>query len=564
MTTRSKNCVFQPKHLNITTKYPLPLSLEPTSPIQALKDPQWRHAMCDEINALVKNGTWELVPRTPTQNIVGCKWVFRIKRHPDGSIDRYKARLVAKGFHQRPGIDYHDTFSPVVKPTTIRLVLSVALSRNWKVHQLDVNNAFLHGRLSEQVFMSQPPGFIDASLPNHVCRLHKALYGLKQAPRAWYNELQEFLLLSGFVKSKSDASLFIYNTNSTVIYFLVYVDDLLVTGNSKVAIVALIAALSRRFSIKDLGDLHFFLGIEVIPTPTGLFLSQQKYIRDLLARTKMEGVKDYVTPMSTSIQLLHHDGSPSADATLYRSVIGGLQYLALTRPDIAYPVNKLAQYMQAPNQTHWAAAKRILRYLKNTLHFGLHLKRHQPFQLTAYSDADWAGDRDNYCSISAYIIYFGGNPISWCSKKQRTVARSSTEAEYRAIASTAAEISWLVNLLSELGITLSSPPHLLCDNLGATYLCANPIFHSRMKHIAIDYHFVRDKVFEGSLKVSHVSTTEQLADLFTKPLAKQRFLTLRSKIGVFDGDAILRGHNRMNRCQSLHHSKINSSLESRT
>ena len=169
MTTRSKNCVFQPKHLNITTKYPLPLSLEPTSPIQALKDPQWRHAMCDEINALVKNGIWELVPRTPTQNIVGCKWVFRIKRHPDGSIDRYKARLVAKGFHQRPGINYHDTFSPVVKPTTIRLVLSIALSRNWKVHQLDVNNAFLHGRLSEQVFMSQPPSFIYASLPNHVC-----------------------------------------------------------------------------------------------------------------------------------------------------------------------------------------------------------------------------------------------------------------------------------------------------------------------------------------------------------------------------------------------------------
>ena len=164
-----------------------------------------------------------------------------------------------------------------------------------------------------------------------------------------------------------------------MIYFLVYVDDLLVTCSSKVAIAALIAALSRRFSIKDLGDLHFFLGIEVLPTPTGLFLSQQKYIRDLFARTKMEGVKDHVTPMSTSIQLIHHDGSPLADATLYRNVIDGLQYLALTRPDIVYPVNKLAQYMQAPNQTHWAAAKRILRYLKNALHFGLHLKRHQPF-----------------------------------------------------------------------------------------------------------------------------------------------------------------------------------------
>ncbi|CAL9001359.1 unnamed protein product [Prunus brigantina] len=261
--TRSQNNIFKPKQLHTTTKrstthHPLPLTLEPTCVSHAIKDSKWRAAMSDEFTALVRNGTWELVPSRPNQNLVGCKWAFRIKRHPDGSIDRYKARLVAKGFHQRPGIDFSETFSPVVKPTTIRVVLHLALARGWPIRQLDVNNAFLHGTLHEE------------------------------APRAWYKELSSFLVSYGFHHSKSDASLFVYHHGSIVAYFLVYVDDLIVTGSDRLFITKFLDTLAQRFSLKDLGSLHFFLGVEVIPTRSGLFLSQHKYIRDLLIRAHME------------------------------------------------------------------------------------------------------------------------------------------------------------------------------------------------------------------------------------------------------------------------------------
>ncbi|RVW31560.1 Retrovirus-related Pol polyprotein from transposon RE1 [Vitis vinifera] len=393
--------------------------------------------MDDELATLARNCTWVLVPPPSNQNIVGCKWVFRIKRNPDGSISRYKARLVAKGFHQRPGVDYHDTFSPVVKPTTIRVVLSIALSNSWPISQLDVNNAFLHGTLTEDVYMAQPPGYVDQANPTHVCRLQKALYGLKQAPRACM-------------------------------------------------------------------------------------------FRDLLEKFNLEGIKDSSTPMSSTSHLTFNDGSPPTNATQFRSLIGGLQYLQLTRLDIAFAVNKLAQFMHAPTQTHWTAAKSLFRC-------------HSTLDLRAYSDADWAGDPDSYRSTTAFVLFLGGHPISWCSKKQKTVARSSTEAEYRVVASTAAEVTWVSHLLSELGITLQQSPTIYCDNLSATYLCVNPLFHSRMKHVALDYHFVREKVVDGSLKVSHVNTQSQLADVLTKPLSKSRFLFLRSKIGISDGTTILRG-----------------------
>ncbi|KAH9680736.1 retrovirus-related pol polyprotein from transposon RE1 [Citrus sinensis] len=552
MQTRSKNNIFRPKTIfTLTaTKHPIPLSLEPTSVSQALKQKEWTNAMREELHALAKNGTWDLVPRESHHNVVGCKWVFRIKRNPDGSVARYKARLVAKGFNQRPGLDYTETFSPVIKPTTIRVGLSIAISSGWPINQLDVNNAFLHGHLDEEVFMSQPPGFIDPSRPHHVCRLQKSLYGLKQAPCAWFTELKNFILSQGFVNCHSDSSLFVYTNKSIRVYFLVYVDDLLITGNSMTLIRHVITALSHKFSIKDLGPLNFFLGVEVIPTSNGLFLSQQKYIRDLLARFNMESIKETATPLSSTTHLILNDGSPPVDASRYRSLIGGMQYLSLTRPDVSYAINKLAQYMHSPRQAHWTAAKRLLRYLKHIVTYGLYLHRHRQLTLTAYSDSDWAGNRDDCTSISAYIIFLGGNPISWCSKKQRTVARSSTEAEYRSVASAVAELTWITNLLSELRLQLPLPPRLLCDNIGATYLCVNPVFHSRMKHLALDYHFVREKVSAGSLQVAHVSTNDQLADVLTKPLVKSRFALLRSKIGVTDG-TILRGHKRTESVSSL-------------
>ena len=544
MTTRSLNNIFKPKQLHLTTKHPLPSSIEPTCVTQALKDPKWRAAMSEEFSSLLRNGTWTLVPSQSAQNVVGCKWVFRIKRKADGSIERYKARLVAKGFHQRPGLDFTETFSPVVKPTTIRLILSLALNKDWVVRQLDVNNTSFQGRLDEEVYMAQPPGFLDSTCPNYVCKLHKSIYGLKQAPRAWYKELRDFILSLGFISSKSDTSLFFYHHGSTIIYFLVYVDDLLVTGNDDKAITSFITNLSQRFSSKDLGLLHYFLGVEAVTTSEGLFLCQHKYIRDLLQRTGMDGAKDIHTPMATTNTLQLIDGTAPADATLYRSTIGALQYLSLTRPDIAFVVNKLAQFMHKPTITHWTAAKRVLRYLKLTIYHGLLMKKNMSSFLHAYSDADWAGNLDDRTSTSAYIIFLRGNPITWSAKKQRSVSRSSTKAEYRAVAATAAELAWIQSLLEELGIHLEKPPTIFCDNVGATYLSSNPVFHSRMKHIAIDFHFVRDRVGKKLLTVSHVNTKDQLADCLTKALSLPRFALLQSKIGVSDGASILRGRNR--------------------
>lgn len=499
--------------------------------------------MSAEFDALLRNGTWELVPSHPTQNLVGCKWIFRTKYLPDGSVDRYKARLVAKGFHQRPGVDYSETFSPVIKPTTVRLVLSLAISNGWSLRQLDVNNAFLQGTLSEDVFMSQPPGFIDRDNPHHVCKLRKAIYGLKQAPRAWYHELRQFLLTSGFHNSVADASLFIFNTQGVILYLLVYVDDIIVTGNTTQAVHHFLQQLSTRFSLKDLGNLHYFLGVEVLSHADGLFLSQRKYIADLLQKTRMIEAKPASTPLATSPPLTLHTGTTLSDPTEYRTIVGSLQYLSLTRPDIGYTVNKLSQFMHQPTTEHWAAVKRLLRYLCGTLDHGITLCRKSSLALHAFSDADWAGNKDDFTSTSAYIVYLGHNPISWSSKKQRTVARSSTEAEYRSVAATAAELRWICSLLTELGITIPHQPVIYCDNVGATNLCANPVFHSRMKHVALDYHFIREQVQNGLLRVSHVSASDQLADILTKPLSRQQFTKVTNKIGLTSAPSILRGHD---------------------
>lgn len=276
------------------------------------------------------------------QNLVGCKWIFKIKRLPAGSIDRYKARLVAKGFHQRPGVDYLETFSPVVKPTTVRLVLSLTVSRGWSLCQLDVNNAFLQGHLSEDVFMAQPPGFLDRDNPTHVCKLRKAIYGLKQAPRAWYHELRQFLVASGFTNSHADTSLFVFNTSGNLVYLLVYVDDIIIIGCNGTTVQQFINLLGKRFSIKDLGDLTYFLGVEVATTSIGLLLSQRKYITDLLARTNMTGAKSVTIPLVTEPTLIVLSGTALTYPSEYKIVVGSLQYLCLTHLDIAYVVNKLS------------------------------------------------------------------------------------------------------------------------------------------------------------------------------------------------------------------------------
>jgi hypothetical protein len=336
MTTRGKAGVRVPTtrmNLQAATLSPIPRTYR-----AALADTNWRDAMQEEYSALMANRTWDLVPPPPGANIVTGKWIFRHKFHADGSLDCYKARWVLRGFSQRPGIDFDETFSPVVKPATVRTVLNLAVSRGWPIHQLDVKNAFLHGTLAEAVYCIQPSGFVNTAHPNSVCRLNKSLYGLKQAPRAWYNRFATFLQSIGFIEAKSATSLFIYRRDSDVIYLLLYVDDIVLTASSTSLRRWTISSMQTEFSMKDLGELHHFLGVSVSRQSSGLFLSQRQYCLEILERAGMTDCKPCNTPVDTTSKLSSTDGSPVADPKDYRSLAGALQYLTFTRPNIQYVV----------------------------------------------------------------------------------------------------------------------------------------------------------------------------------------------------------------------------------
>ncbi|KAJ4779344.1 polyprotein [Rhynchospora pubera] len=566
MLTRSKTNNLKPKKYpnhqahTVSTQYNSDY-VEPTCYSQAVKSKHWREAMANELSALAKNSTWQLVPPPLNAHVIGAKWLFKVKHRADGTIERYKARLVAKGYNQQEGIDYYETFSPVVKPATIRIVLTVALSNNWPFHQLDVNNAFLHGDLVEEVYMEQPPGFSDSNYPNYVCKLKKALYGLKQAPRAWFSKLKSFLLSHHFISSQADNSLFFFHSTNTTIYVLVYVDDILITGNNTKAINELMQALDSQFSIKNLGHLNYFLGIEVTNNKSQLHLSQTRYLNTILHRASMHNAKPCQTPMEAGLQLSKFSGAKMSEPQLYRSIVGALQYATITRPDITFAVNKASQFMAEPTEEHWKLVKRILRYIQGSLDHGITLKSAPHLSLHGYCDADWAGCPDDRRSTTGYAIFLGPNLISWSSKKQATVSRSSTEAEYRSLAMTTSELLWISYLLAELKYSVCQQPTLWCDNLGATFLASNPVFHARTKHIELDFHFVREKIQNKQLSVKFICSADQIGDIFTKGLAKARYHLLRDKLTVFAKQSSLRGAVENNQQQSLERANTESTGE---
>ena len=392
MTTCSKVGTVKPKlPFNFSVTSSKPISPLPTSHLKALTDPNWNAAMSDEFRALKDNKTWVLVPRPPNTNIIRCMWLFRHKYNANGTLQRYKARLVVNGKSQQVGVDCDETFSPVVKPTTIRTVLSLAVSRGWPLHQLDVKNAFLHGDLHETVYMFQPPGFTDHHYPNHVCLLKKSLYGLKQAPRAWYDRFATYITKCGFRSTISDTSLFVYKNGSKMAYLLLYVDDIILTASDTTLLHKIIRSLSTEFAMSDLGKLHHFLGINVTNQNNGLFLSQATYATDILARAHMSDCKPSATPVDTASKLSATSGNLLPDGSLYRSLAGSLQYLTITRPDLTYAVQQLCLFMHAPREPHLQFLKRVLRYLKGTLHYGLTISPSKSTNLVAYSDADWGG-----------------------------------------------------------------------------------------------------------------------------------------------------------------------------
>ncbi|KAM3294017.1 hypothetical protein ACQJBY_037111 [Aegilops geniculata] len=317
-------------------------------------------------------------------------------------------------------------------------------------------------------------------------------------------------------------------------YLLVYVDDIILISSSAAAAGRLVAALSGDFAVKDLGALHFFLGLEVSRSSTGLTLTHKKYSLDLLHRVGMLKCKHAITPMSATDRLSALDGdllSPD-DATEYRSLVGGLQYLTITRPDVCYAINRVCQYLHVPRTSHWSAVKHILRYICFTASYGLLLQPAPSYEISAFSDADWAGCPDDRRSTGGYAVFLGPNLIAWNARKQATVSRISTEAEYKVVADATAEIIWVQSLLRELRVPSAHSPVLWCDNIGATYLSSNPVFHARTKHIEVDYHFVRERVAQKLLSIKFISSKDQLADIFTKPLPQSQFVGCRRNLNL--------------------------------
>ncbi|KAK0581627.1 hypothetical protein LWI29_016112 [Acer saccharum] len=491
--------------------------------------------MDEEMKALQKNYTWEIVDLPKGKKAVGCRWVYTVKHKAGGSIEKYKARLVAKGYTQTYGVDYQETFAPVAKLNTVRVLLSLAANQEWPLKQLDVKNAFLHGELSEEVYMDLPPG-LDSNT-GKVCKLKKALYGLKQSPRAWFGRLSTSMRKFGYQQSNSDHTLFFKRKGDKITMLIVYVDDMIVTGNDDLEMTNLQSHLATEFEMKDLGVLRYFLGIEVARSKHGIFLSQRKYVLDLLTETGMLASKPADTLMDQNHKLcecLDHPDQTPANKERYQRLVGKLIYLSHTRPDIAYAVSVVSQFMHAPTESHMDAVLRILRYLKGAPGRGLMFSKNEHLDIEGYTDADWAGNASDQRSTSGYFTFVGGNLVTWRSKKQTVVSRSSAEAEFRGIAQGITELLWLKNLLGDLGFHPKGSMKLYCDNKASVQIANNPVQHDRTKHVEIDRFFIKENIEEKIIEIPYVPSKDQLADILTKAINGRNFHDSISKLGMSD------------------------------
>jgi transposase InsO family protein len=510
---------------------------EPVTLEEAMKNPKWLEAMKEEIRSIEKNLTWELVELPKGKKAIGVKWVYKVKFNPKGEVVKYKARLVARGFLQRHGVDYEEVFAPVARLETVRVVVAHASMQRWKIHQLDVKSAFLNGELEEEVYVEQPAGFVKQGSENKVLKLRKALYGLKQAPRAWNKKIDKSLINMGYLRCISEHGVYVKSGGGDVVILCLYVDDLLVTGNNEAKVTEFKKKMMNIFEMTDLGEISYFLGIEFQSTSDGVLLSQKKYASDILKRFNLQHCNSAQTPAEARLWLDKDADEPEVDATEFRQMVGALRYLCNTRPDIAFSVGLISRVMDRPRTSHLAAAKRILRYVKGTMTYGILLPskcRENEKGLYGFTDADWGGDKTDRKSTAGSVFLLGTGPISWSSKKESAVALSSCEAEYIAASMGACQAIWLDNLMQELMIKKEGVVELFMDNKSAISLAKHPVAHGRSKHIETRYHFLRDQVTKGRLKLSYCRSDMQLADIFTKAVKTETFKKLRNLLNVVD------------------------------
>ena len=502
--------------------------------------------MKDEIDSIIKNNTWELVDLPPGRKAIGCKWVYIRKRTATGKIERYKARLVAKGFSQIEGIDFTETFAPVAKFSSIRALLALATDYDLEIHQMDVKTAFLNGDLDVDIYMEQPEGFTVTGSEHQVCKLKKSLYGLKQAGRAWYQKIDDALFKLGFTRLDTDHCVYQLTRDGLRLWIALYVDDLLIFSNQLEQLKDFKSQLSELFDMKDLGEAHFALGIEIIRdrAQRTLFISQRRYIDNLLRRYGMDDCKPISTPMEVKPKLTRLQCPQSGEQAAsvrnlpYQSAVGAMMYAMLgTRPDIAFAIARLSQFSSNYGITHWSALKRVMRYLAGTRDLcisyrGASASTSVVTNLIGYCDADWGSDVDHRRSITGYVFTLAHGAISWQAKTQQTVALSSVEAEYMASTQATKEAIWWDRLLSGLHLQVPKPMDIRSDSQGSIALSKNPASHSRTKHISIQHHFVREQVESNMVQLSWIPTEDMPADLLTKSLARDRHQALILRLGM--------------------------------
>ncbi|KAL2227396.1 UNVERIFIED_CONTAM: Retrovirus-related Pol polyprotein from transposon TNT 1-94 [Sesamum indicum] len=505
--------------------------IKPSSVEEALKSEKWLSAMKEKMKSLKDNKTWVLVPKPENASIVDCKWLFKIKQE---NPIKYKARLVAKGFTQKEGIDYNEIFSPVVKYTTVRIILALTAHYDWELKQMDVKTAFLHGDLDENIYMHQPFGFTDISKSDYVCLLKKSLYGLKQSPRQWNKKFDEFMLSLNFTRSQYDHCLYFKHVHDSPIFLVLYVDDMLIASPSVHLISTLQRDLCKAFEMKDLGNAKQILGMNIARDRKQFLISlnQRSYLSNVLKKFSMENAKSTSVPLAAHFQLSKEQCPKTAseirkmENVPYSNLIGSIMFLMVcTRPDVAYSISCLSRFMSNPGPPHWEALKWLLRYLRGSENIGIIFSKHSnDTRLVGYVDSNYANDRDSRKSTSSYVFTFCGSCISWKSQLQHIVALSTTEAEYIATTEAFKEALWLDGLIKEIGFSKEKLV-IFSDSQSSIQLCKNPVFHDRTKHIDVRFHFIRDIVGRDVIKLEKISSEENPADMGTKCLPAEKFST---------------------------------------